>query len=85
MNTFLKVLLIALLVVIAVKLLPLTLLAGCIVAAGALAVVVVGASAAAVVTCVALAIAAALAPIWLPVLAIVGVIALIKRSRRTVV
>jgi hypothetical protein len=82
MNTFLKVILVAFLVLVAIKLLPVTLVAGCILALAALAVLVVGVSAAAALLCLAFVLAAALAPIWLPVLAVVGIISLVRRSRR---
>ncbi len=81
MKTFLKIALIALAVLIAWKLLPLTILAGCILAGIALAVLVVGASAAAVLFAVAVVAAAALSPVWLPILAVVGLISLVRRNR----
>jgi hypothetical protein len=93
MKTFLKVALIVLLALVALKLLPILMvpvvltgvlllgllglaLGGLTAAAGVGVAVVVALAIAAV------AIVAALSPIWLPVLAIVGLIALIKRSSR---
>ncbi|MCX6953485.1 MAG: hypothetical protein NTV51_15150 [Verrucomicrobia bacterium] len=83
MNTFLKVLLILVAVVVAVKLLPIAFVVRC-VAAGLLAgLAVLGVSLAALLLCAALAVAAILSPIWVPVLAIVGIVALCKRSNGT--
>jgi hypothetical protein len=80
-KTFLKIALIVLAALLAIKLLPLTLAAGFFLAAVALLILVVGASAAAVLFCVAVILAAALSPIWLPVLAVIGLVSLIRRSR----
>jgi hypothetical protein len=82
MKTFLKVLLIVALAILAVKLLPITLVAGCIFAVGVALLAAVGVSLVALGLCISLAIAALLSPIWIPVLALVGIIALIKRHRR---
>lgn len=82
MNTFLKVLVVAVAVIVAIKLLPITLLVGCIIGGAALVMTVVGLSAVAIIVAVALALLAALSPVWLPVLAIVGIIALVRRSSR---
>lgn len=83
MNTFLKVLLIALAVVVAVKLFPAALLAVCMLGGLSLLLLVLGASAAVVVLGVAIGLITALSPLWLPVLAIVGIVALCRRSSRT--
>lgn len=80
MNTFLKILLIALLVVVAVKLLPVTLAIGCLLAGAAVLALVVGASAAVLLFGIVALLAAVLAPIWLPVLIIVGIVALCRRA-----
>lgn len=82
MKTFLKVLLVVIAVFIAIKLLPITLFAACILGGAALAVLVAGVSAAALVVCLAAALIAVLSPIWLPILAIVGLVLLIKRATR---
>ncbi len=82
MNSFLKVVLLILVAIIAVKLLPAMLALGflpgvAVVALGAIGVSVLGA------LCLASAVLlAVLSPVWVPVLAIIGVIALIKRSGR---
>ena len=80
MKTFLKILLIAVAAVVAVKLLPLALALAGVLAACVGVVAAVGVSLAAGVLCVGLLLALVLSPIWLPVLALVGVIALIKKT-----
>jgi len=80
MNIFLKVALFLVLAVVAIKLFPLTLALGIILALMLGSAVFVGFSVVAAVLVVALAFVAALAPIWLPALAIVGVIALFKKT-----
>lgn len=82
MKTFLKVLLFVILAVIAVKLLPVTLALGCILAVGIALIAAVGVSLLAGGIWVALAIVAVLSPIWVPILAIVGIIMLLRRSGR---
>ena len=83
MNTFLKITLIVLAVLIGIKLLPLTLAAIGIIAAVALVAAVVGLSALAVVFAVAVAAATILSPLWLPVLLVVGFVTLLRNSRRS--
>lgn len=83
MKTFLKVLLLAALLIVAIKCSPLIFLgalAGLIVAAvlGA-----VGVSLVAALLAVVLAVALALSPIWIPVLVVLGLISLFRRSERT--
>ena len=80
MKTFLKVLLIAVAVVIAVKLLPVALALACVLAACVGVVAAVGVSLAAGVLCAGLLLALVLSPIWLPVLALVGLISLVKKG-----
>jgi hypothetical protein len=80
MNTFLKIILFLVLAVVAIKLFPLTLALGIILALMLGSAVFVGFSVVAAVLVVALALVAALAPIWLPALVVVGVIALLKKS-----
>lgn len=79
MNTFLKVLLILIAAVLLVKLLPLAfglaVFLGVVIAIAA----IVGLGAAGVVICVALGLVILLSPVWLPVLAVVGLIALWKK------
>jgi hypothetical protein len=82
MKTFLKVILIVMIAIIAVKLLPFTLALGFALGGAIVAAAVLGLSALAVLFCVSLALIAVLAPVWIPVLALVGAIALIKRLTR---
>ena len=80
MKTFLKVVLLLIVALIALKLLPLTFALGCLLAAGLLGLIALGVSTIAAVLGAGIVLAAVLAPIWVPVLLIVGIIALIKRS-----
>ena len=96
MNTFLKVLLYVVLTLIAIKLLPffmgavllggagLLLLAGLAVG-GIAAIASCGVAGLTVVLTALVAVVAVLSPIWIPVLVVVGIIALIRRSSRTTV
>lgn len=79
MKTFLKIALIIFAALVAIKLLPLTLAAGCIIGGAAVIALVVGVSAAAVLLCVAAALIAVLSPIWLPVVAVLGVVSLCRK------
>ena len=94
MNTFLKVLLYVVLTLIAIKLMPLFALAfmlagaGLLVLAGLLfsgiaAIAGCGVAGLTVVITALVAVIAVLSPIWIPVLIVVGIIALIRRSSRT--
>lgn len=90
MNTPVKILLCIVAALIAIKLLPLLLIPLALVGAAVLVVVgllfsgVVAVAGAGLGLIVALlAICAVLSPIWVPVLAVVGVIALIRRSGRS--
>lgn len=85
MKTFLSALLLVLLAVVALKLLPLVFGLACALGALATLVLLAGASAAAVVIAVALVGAAVLSPLWIPVLAVVGIVALVRHRRRAVV
>ena len=89
MNTFLKVLLVALLAIVAVHVFPIimvpvalilavALLAGLIFAGGAGIVLVLALGLVIGLLALALGLAAALAPIWIPVLAIFGIVSLIR-------
>jgi hypothetical protein len=80
MKTFLKVLLIVVAAIVAVKLLPVALVFGCVAAFLLAALAVLGVSLAALALVAALVVAALLSPVWLPVLAVVGVIALCRRG-----
>lgn len=85
MKTFLKIALIVLGVLVLIKLLPFTLIAGCVIGAVAAVALVVGVSSAAVILCVAALFLAVLSPIWLPVAAIVGIVSLFRRQKRAAV
>jgi hypothetical protein len=83
MKTFFKILLAAILLVVAIKLSPILFiaaLAGLIVAAvlGA-----VGLSLLAALVAVILAFALALSPIWIPVLCVIGLVSLFRRDGKT--
>ena len=82
MKTFFKILLAIIAAVLVVKLLPVTLALGCARAIGAALVLALGVSVLAVSVGVLLALVALLSPIWLPVIAIVGLVMLIKRCGR---
>ncbi len=81
MKTFLKILLAAVLLVIAIKFSPVLFFLAL---AGLLAAVVLGAvgiSLLAVLAAVVLAFAVALSPIWIPVLIVIGLVSLFRRDR----
>lgn len=83
MKTFVKVLLLAALLIVAIKFSPVLFigaLAGLIVAA---VLGVVGISLVAALLAVVLALAVALSPIWIPVLVVLGLISLFRKSERT--
>lgn len=82
MKTFLKIALIAFGVLVLIKLLPFTLIAGCVIGAVAAAALVVGVSSAAVILCVAALLLAVFSPIWLPVAAVIGIVSLFRRNKR---
>lgn len=85
MKTFLKVLLIAALLVVAIKLGP-VIFAGAVLGLLAAAVLgAVGLSLLAVLVGVLIAFALALSPIWIPVLAVMGLISLFRRKEPNVV
>ena len=94
MNTFLKVLLYIVLTLIAIKLMPLFALAFMLAGAGLLvlaglvfsgvaAIAGFGVAGLTVVITALVAVIAVLSPIWIPVLIVVGIIALVRRSSRT--
>ena len=83
MKTFIKILLIAALLIVAIKLSPVIFVAAF---AGLIVAAVLGAigiSLVAGLVAVLLAFAVALSPIWLPVLAIVGIVSLFRKADRT--
>jgi hypothetical protein len=83
MNTLVKVLLALVAAVIAIK------LAGVILALGILAALPIGVvilalcGSAAVLLCIGLALVAGTAPIWVPLLACLGIVSLYRKSHRT--
>ena len=81
MKTFLKILLAAVLLIIAIKISPILFLAALVglFAAGVLGVV--GVSLVVAFLAVALAFAVALSPIWIPVLIVIGLVSLFKGSK----
>lgn len=81
MNPFLKVLLIAIGVIVALKVLPFALVMGGLALAGIAAAAIAGLSLVAALLGAAFVVAVLLSPIWVPVLMIVGVIALCRRSQ----
>ena len=94
MKTFLKVLLILIAAVIAIKLLPVLLviggvgiggllLAGCLLVAAVGVLATLGLSIAAAVVAVALIVTVALSPIWVPIAVVLGIIALVRKTPRT--
>ena len=83
MKSALKIFLLVIVCLIAVKLLPVTLALGAGLAAMIAVVVALGASAVAVLLVAALVVTALLSPLWFPVLLLVGIIALIRRCSRT--
>ncbi len=85
MKTFLKVLLIAALLIVAIKLSPL-LFIGAIAGLIAAAILgIVGLSLLAVLASVLIALVVALAPIWIPVLCVIGLVKLFRREEPKVV
>lgn len=81
MKTFLKILLAAVLLIIAIKISPILFIAALVglFAAGVLGVV--GVSLVVAFLAVALAFAVALSPIWIPALIVIGLVALFKGSK----
>lgn len=84
MKTFLKVLLLAVLLIIAIKLSPLIFIGAVLGLLAAIALGTLGLSLVAALLAVALALTVALAPIWIPVLLVIGLINLFRKSDRTV-
>ena len=82
MKSFLKIALLVIVALVAIKLLPLTLAVGCLIALAMVPLAILGASAVVILCGVALVAVAVLAPVWIPVLALVGLIALTKRATR---
>lgn len=93
MKTGLKIFLVLIAALLVLKLLPVILvmggfsLAGLVVVGGLLVaalgvLVLLGVSVSVAVLAVALAVAVALSPIWVPVLAVIGLICLLKKAKR---
>jgi hypothetical protein len=82
MNAFLKLVLLVLCAVLAVKFLPEMFAFGCLLAATLLGLAALGLPLLIAVCAAILAFVVLLAPLWLPVLLIVGVVALIRRAAR---
>lgn len=82
MKTFLKVLLLVIAAVVFVKLLPLIFGLGCLLAGATFGFIALAASVIAALLGSALVIMVVLSPIWVPILAVVGIIALVKRGAR---
>jgi hypothetical protein len=83
MKTFLKVLLIAALLVVAIKLSPVIFVGAFVGLIAAAVLGVVGISLVVALAGVLLAFAVALSPIWIPVLAVVGIVSLFRKGERT--
>lgn len=82
MKQFLKVLLLVVLALIALKFLPLTFGLGCVLAVALIVLAALGVSIMAAATVVVLVLAALAAPIWIPVLLLFGLIAIIRKANR---
>ncbi len=85
MKTFLKVLLVAALLVIAIKLSPVIFIGAILWLLAAAVLGSVGLSLVAAFLAVALALVVALAPIWIPVLCVIGLIKLFRAKEPNVV
>ncbi|SDR93391.1 hypothetical protein [Opitutus sp. GAS368] len=83
MKTFLKVLLLAVLLIIAIKFSPVIFLGAIVGLILAVVLGAVGISLIAALFAVVLALAVALSPIWIPVLVVLGLISLFRKSERT--
>lgn len=82
MKTFFKVLLLVVVALIAIKLLPLTIGLGFVAGLVVVGLIAAGLSVIAGVAVLTVALAAVLAPVWIPALLLVGLIALIRRATR---
>jgi hypothetical protein len=82
MNPFLKVVLVLLAALVAIKLLPLTMLFFGLLCAAIATMAALGLSAVAVLLAIGLTLALLLSPLWVPVLAIVGIVALVRAGTR---
>ncbi len=82
MNTFLKILLLVVVAILAVKMLPLTLALGFMLGLALVVMLVLGLSAVTILLGLGVLFGALLSPIWLPILALVGAVALARRLSR---
>jgi len=82
MNTFLKVVLVAAILVIAIKISPVLFLGAFVGLIVAAVLGVIGISLIAGLAAVVLSLAVALAPIWIPIVCIVGIISLCRKNER---
>ena len=80
MKTFLKVLLLAVLLIVAIKLSPVIFVGAMLGLIAAAVLGAVGLSLVAALVAVALALTVALSPVWIPVLVVMGLISLCKKS-----
>ncbi len=85
MKTFLKVLLIAALLIVAIKLSPVIFIGAILGLIAAAVLGAIGLSLVAVLAGVLIAFALALSPIWIPVLVVMGLISLFRRKEPNVV
>lgn len=85
MNTFTKIILVAAALIVAIKLSPVIFLAGLLGLLAAALLGVVGLSLLGVLVGLLIALTVSLAPIWIPVLAILGLISLFRRKETNVV
>ena len=83
MKSFLKILLVAALLIVAIKLSPVIFVAAFVGLIAAVVLGAVGVSLGVALAAVLLAFAVALSPIWIPVLAIVGLVSLFRKADRT--
>lgn len=85
MKTFLKVLLIAAVLIVAIKLSPVIFIGALLGLAAAAVLGSIGLSLVALLVAVLLALTVALAPIWIPVLCVIGLVKLFRRKEPNVV
>lgn len=83
MNTFLKILLVAALLLVAIKLSPVLFFGAFVGLIVATVLGAIGISLLAALLAVVIALAVALSPIWIPVLVIMGIVGLCKRNGST--
>ena len=81
-KNFLRIVLLVIAAIVAVKFLPLIFAFGWLLAGAVLGLLVLAGSAIATLMGSAFVLAAVLSPIWIPLLALIGIIALVKRSNR---